>query len=590
MNNKGMDIFTAVDGVSDEMLLDALPPGMGAYRPKEKSHRVSRFFEHPWVAAAISAAVALAVLSGIVWAGQQAGGDIDPSENVAGNSSDQLIENTYPSDSDKWPDYDNPPVPEDAKVVISSGGYTVAPEEYIQWKLTWNAEHGTLTEERGAEQWHNYLVELDSGADVTERVKTLYSLPCVPYDLNSFTVNADSGIRFLAASAYDESFRHAYSANLDGESTGTEGMTLADFMEKLSPGSYYILLTADKAGTYIESVQRYETTMYEFLFAVDIFETANTTLPTEPPVELPLEYGPVYASVMGVEVWAGTDNATYLSLQPYVLMASVFDDEQSAWQDQAGYGLSYRLAAQSDPLPDLPTVIYNRNFRLFTKTLFKSDDEREYQVEFTEYVIYDQDGTQRYVGYDVTEDLYMLSTLPTGIYYVVVGADQVGRIMEKGWEKGCYEYGFKLIIPGETAEIPGDHVMYNDVFIISDNREVRPTGRNEWTKDALVESLDTLPAAHDAACDVIYPDQSYSMGYLRIYKADGDTLTSVDVGLTDTDLGRLMSLDEGLYCVAFTAQHPDKSEDGTMLARDYAFLLYVGYTWQEADTIMPDEP
>ena len=82
MNKKGMDMFSALDGVSDDVLMDALPPGMGAYSKQGKSRRLAGFFERPWVAAAISAAVALVVLSGIIWAGQrdgasQAGGPQD---------------------------------------------------------------------------------------------------------------------------------------------------------------------------------------------------------------------------------------------------------------------------------------------------------------------------------------------------------------------------------------------------------------------------------------------------------------------------------------------------------------------------------
>ena len=31
MNKKGMELFCAMDGASDDVLIDALPPGMGAY-------------------------------------------------------------------------------------------------------------------------------------------------------------------------------------------------------------------------------------------------------------------------------------------------------------------------------------------------------------------------------------------------------------------------------------------------------------------------------------------------------------------------------------------------------------------------------
>ena len=62
MNKKGMDMLRAIDAVSDDMLLDALPPGMGSYATKRKSNRVSGFFERPWVAAVISASVSMKYL------------------------------------------------------------------------------------------------------------------------------------------------------------------------------------------------------------------------------------------------------------------------------------------------------------------------------------------------------------------------------------------------------------------------------------------------------------------------------------------------------------------------------------------------
>jgi hypothetical protein len=72
MNKKGMELFSAMDGADDDMLLDALPPGMGTHSKKEKSRPWTDFFERPWVAAVISASVALAVLTGIVLAGRSA--------------------------------------------------------------------------------------------------------------------------------------------------------------------------------------------------------------------------------------------------------------------------------------------------------------------------------------------------------------------------------------------------------------------------------------------------------------------------------------------------------------------------------------
>ncbi len=435
MNKKGMELFAAMDGVSDDMLNDALPPGTGVYEKKQKSHRFSGFFERPWVAAVISAAVALAVLTGIVWAGQQAAKDPTgfPGEiggNPAGSNGDHN-EFTSPVEFDTWPDYDNPPVPEDAKIVVSSGGYTIAPAEYIQWKDVWNSEEQKLEEIRGEMQWGELMPELDSGGDDSLLMKEISNLPRIPYADDFQMTLSNRLLELQYASAYKEyqqSYKFAYGVALD---LGLH--TVGDLMAELSEGSYYILVVAYERGADIEGTNKREGTMYEFVFRVDVWGKSDDKPidPNEPIVPV------------DVQVFVATKQDT-VPLRPYVSTATQYNEALGVWAEVRENGLDH-LQEKSG---ELPTVIYDESFEIYIKELDGTATARYLYV-------YDENfeelGSYRTSGETFPWQPVELTTLSEGTYYVVLTFYQSGITIGDQKEKGTYDYGFKLVIDNDYA-------------------------------------------------------------------------------------------------------------------------------------------
>ncbi len=571
MNKKGMALLAAMDGISDELLMDALPPGMGVYKEKQKSHRLAGFFERPWVAAVISAAVALAVLTGIVWAGQRAGKS--PAEvpgDIGGNPANSDMN---AAETNGWPEYDNPPVPEDAKIVISSGGYTIAPQEYTIWKQVWNSEKGKMEEVRGGEQWVTYFEEVDSGADASERRDILQALPCVPFQRDNFSADIlHPTLQFYSVSAYDDNLRHAFSASLD--QNFDSAWSLEEVLEQLAPGSYGILLIAYDKGNYIEAAGDYEDAMYEFLFKVDVWDTVQTA-PPEPPVDQP-----EIQAALGMELWVGDSNPTYQQLRPYVTSAYVYKDEEGAWADVSGHGVDVWL---KNGLAEFPVLTYAPGFNAF----FKPVDKMVGEAFLDRMTVYSGEDFMFYEDHhDVTDDLWQLSQLKPGTYLITFLAHHKGREFDGQSEEGTYEYAFRLIVPNEYETIHPtiEDPRPDDVFLDVNGKTVYPAGRNEWTREDLSDHLGALPAIPDKGCRLVYPDGSYSLCSLTVYRTDGEYLTQV-YNSFNPDFSVLNGLDAGDYCVTFSVQHPDKSEDGVMMLRSYAFLLYVGY---EASTGVVD--
>ncbi len=577
MNEKGMDMLRAIDAVSDDMLLDALPPGMGIYGTKRKTHRVSGFFERPWVAAVISASVALFVLAGVVWAGQRADQNpTDPLGDVAGNPQNHV--QGFPDEDekesgdghrgdygdDRFPIYDNPPVAEDAKVIISSGGYAISPAEYLQWRQTWNAELGKMEETRDPEQW-GVLIEEESGMNLPQKAELLKGLPRVPY-AEGFRFSADASLKLMSISAFDENLRHVYSASMDMGQT-----TVEEFMKQLSRGSYTIFLFAYEEGKQIESANRKEGAMYEFLFGIDVLGTDETT-PKEPSVIEP-PVSPKFEGAMGTEIWVGLPN-TCEQLMPYCLYAYHYDEGENAWVDVDGYGLAYLMGTEG---VTLPILTYEKGFAFYTKQTGFGYGE----AYLDSMVVYDENLQKQESYHSVYDDLAELTELPAGVYHVVLNVTHLGRTFDGNTEKGSYEYGFTLKIPeGWNRPSHGDqdeNLGFDSVLVISGKNEIHPAYKNEWTKADVSAQHHLLPAVLERDCflDSDKEGESFGMCYLKVYRVEGDTLTTVK-NSPETNLYELRHLPDGYYCVVFTVQWA--ADEDVMLTRDYAFMLYAGYT------------
>lgn len=73
-NEKGFAAYTALKSVADDLVMDALLPadgGSAVVAPISRRRPVYEFFSHGWGVAVICALVAIVVMGGIIWAGQQ---------------------------------------------------------------------------------------------------------------------------------------------------------------------------------------------------------------------------------------------------------------------------------------------------------------------------------------------------------------------------------------------------------------------------------------------------------------------------------------------------------------------------------------
>ncbi len=430
MNDKGMALFSAMGGVGDDMLMDALPPGMGVYEKKQKNHRFSGFFERPWVAAVISASVALVVLTGIIWAGQQAAKDPTgfPGE-IGGNPANSDMNATEP---DQWPEYDNPPVPEDAKLVISSGGYTIAPTEYIQWKDVWNSEEQKLEEIRGEMQWGQLMPELDSGGDDSLLMKEISNLPRIPYADDFQMTVSDRPLELQYASAYKEyqqSYKFAYGVALD---LGLH--TVGDLMAELSEGSYYVLVVAYERGADIEGTNKHEGTMYEFVFRIDVFDEKPSQTPQDPYDE---NFEPI-----DIKVCLHSSQKS-VALRPYVVTAKQYNEALDGWADIEEDGLSKNLSAHAH---ELPTLTYDDDFHIYIKEIDGTATPRYLYVYDENFESIDQFRTP---GESFPWSPEELKSLAEGTYYIVLTFQQTGITVGEQRESGTYQYGFGLVVRGE---------------------------------------------------------------------------------------------------------------------------------------------
>ncbi len=413
MNKKDFQMMDMLDGISDELLADALPPNLRGFEKSSKSYKWIGFFEKPWVVAVISASVALAVLSGIIWAGQRAAKDpLYPSEGIAGLLSDTL-ENVA-SATDKKPDYDNPPVPEDAQLVVSSGGFTIAPIENVQWTQYWNEDQEKMVVTYGKNLWGDH--EEDEVETQPEGLLE-HQWPTIPYadDLSMKVENQSLELQYAEVFFSDLTF--AGSCSFDHE-------TIRDLLAGLLDGTYYVMVTAFKQGNYIKD-EGYEGTMYQFVFCVDVLGDGSSPYAPLNPVD--------------VEVYAGSGDDRVL-LPPYLTVHTRYDEETGEEYSGRGYDAATVLAHVSGTLP---TFTYTDGFTMTIKDV-------EGYGQYNGITVYDE-------AFNVVLDSdnrrwEELPTLSPGCYYVVLHTLQRGQeYLEKmdqlltcHREKGWYWYGFRL--------------------------------------------------------------------------------------------------------------------------------------------------
>lgn len=127
-NEKGFAAYHVLGHVADDLILDALLPedqGVTATPvKKERSRRLSAFLESGWGVGIICALVAVSVMGGIIWAGNQPGTGVPPGGTVELESETIRNEVILPPDANHEGSRD---------VEINGPGYRVLPIRFFAW-------------------------------------------------------------------------------------------------------------------------------------------------------------------------------------------------------------------------------------------------------------------------------------------------------------------------------------------------------------------------------------------------------------------------------------------------------------------------
>ncbi len=143
----GKRLFTLIEQVDDDLILEALPASWGgkgaAARPPRPRHSLGRFFDNGWVIAALCVLVSGAVLGGVIWLGRQDPSGPVPPVGTSASETDPL--------TDMAPYYD-------LNVRVSSGPTHIVSEEiFLGGTLYTSSER--LTDERGGDARETMTVE-----------------------------------------------------------------------------------------------------------------------------------------------------------------------------------------------------------------------------------------------------------------------------------------------------------------------------------------------------------------------------------------------------------------------------------------------
>lgn len=221
---KGFAAYAVLGRVADDMVLDALLPedrGVGAAPVKKKSaRRLFAFLESGWGVAIICALVAVSVMGGIVWAGNQPGMSIPPA------GTDDPNTETFPMEV-------VPPTHADGVVMVNGMGYNVLPTEFFVWSQDVTEGENGMGEAVNADGlgfWGS-MMHLDA----------IRSLPDVTFVRNKayasyYSVSLDRGYTLERITVYDMDMKEVLSEDVDDD------WCYDQCLRALTNGRYYVSL------------------------------------------------------------------------------------------------------------------------------------------------------------------------------------------------------------------------------------------------------------------------------------------------------------------------------------------------------------
>lgn len=354
---KGLSAFMLLDGLDDGMILDAsLPEAVPASAPT-KGEKLAAFFARMGkggMAAAIAGiVVAVAVLTGVLLAGQMGIGDpvgTGPGQNSHG------VQGTLPEQSAEGDTADPsgnsgviaPPLTESpaqgrGSVAITSDGIMVYPRRFRKagncYEITAEGEKLVWSEEGDA-----------------DRPKDVYdSLPALTTAGGDFSVTAPEGFVMQTVTVYDTSFQKLS----EHESIGA--------LSELTDGTYYIVQAAHE--TQWSSETEYVVYSYEYAFRLTVDSNMDITYP------LRLLVGDTTYFLQG---YSGIDSGYGLTgMAPSITTATM--TRETAWdlylapqgtlQSVSAYDGSFRLLMtepDAEPLVSLPAWEAGDYYFVFT--------------------------------------------------------------------------------------------------------------------------------------------------------------------------------------------------------------------------------
>ncbi len=139
INEKGFVAYHALGNVADDMMMDALLPEDGSSAStvhSAKRRTVYEFFSRGWGVAIICAVVAVAVMGGIIWAGNRPGGVTPPVGMTVSPETEHMIFPTETQEGESGTELSDTQDPERNAVVLHSLQRKYVPPKFLCYSTT----------------------------------------------------------------------------------------------------------------------------------------------------------------------------------------------------------------------------------------------------------------------------------------------------------------------------------------------------------------------------------------------------------------------------------------------------------------------
>ncbi len=264
-NEKGFAAYALLGHVADDMVVDALLPedrGAGvAPVKKERPRRLSAFFESGWGVAIICALVAVSVMGGIIWAGNQPGTGVPPGGTVEPESQ-TTDENMMP------PLYEEP---NRTMLLVWSDGIGCKPKRFMVWsELNYMDKNGmgqgTTADGLG------FLGTIRQEGEKLDLPKASFIREIASQNGRIYGISLDPEYILRQVTVYDMNLTEVYTESI------TESWETWDYvgcMNALASGEYYVSFYVTHDGS--ESLGDVHNCGQDYAFILSVTDTAETT-------------------------------------------------------------------------------------------------------------------------------------------------------------------------------------------------------------------------------------------------------------------------------------------------------------------------